>query len=355
MIIYDYTRVAIIGCGLIGTEWDRNAPPDSPVLTHARAFSQHPRAQLVALCDRDADRARNAAKYWQVPNVYADPKLLFAEQKIDLVVVATPSMVRSQVIEPALDAGVNVLVIEKPLATTLDESLRLVSAITAAGCNSIVNYSRNWDPSIRDIQKKILSGKMGRIQRVIATYGKGLGNNASHLIDLTSFLCDSIPVRARSLGSPLDVNEAEWSRSVDRALDAQVEFISSSGSSVNLTILGTDHREFTSFDMRVIGQSSIFEFTMGGRHLSWADLQEDPDFDGYVVPAPAQPLSPGYFSAMEQMAEEAIQLAEGNRTTATSNVHTALRTAYVIDAIQRSAQSNDQWITLPSLSTFRIQ
>jgi len=137
-------RVAIIGCGLIGTEWDRTVPTDMPPLTHARAFIQHPRAQVVALCDRDTKRARDAANYWHVAHAYTDPEQLFAEHNIDVVVIATPSTVRWAVIEPALAAGIKLLVIEKPLATSLEESHRLVTAIDAAGARAIINYSRNW-------------------------------------------------------------------------------------------------------------------------------------------------------------------------------------------------------------------
>jgi predicted dehydrogenase len=350
MTISEHIRVAIIGCGRIGTEWDRNTPADAPALTHARAFIQHPRAQLVALCDRDGERARSAANFWQVPNAYEDPHQLFAEQNIDVAVVAVPSEAHWSVIQQALLADVKVLVIEKPLASTLVESRLLVAAIDAAGARCVVNYTRNWDPRMREIKNRIAAGEMGVVQRVVATYGKGVGNNASHLIDLTGFLCHSHPVRARSLGSPLDVNEAEWSPTLERAWDAQVEFINSTGSSINLTMLGTDQRAFTCFELRVIGQNAIFELAMGGRRLYWIELQEDPNFDGYVVPAPAVALAPGYLEAMPRMVDETVKLAEGHITKASSNAQTALRTACVVEAIQSSARTDGKWITLDTLN-----
>jgi predicted dehydrogenase len=350
MTTSEHIRVAIIGCGLIGTEWDRIAPVDAPTLTHARAFSQNTRALLVALCDRDGDRARSAAKYWQVAHAYTDPRQLFDEQDIDVAVIATSSSARWSVIEPALSAGVKVLVIEKPLAATVEESRRLVTALDATGTRSLVNYSRNWDPSMRELKDRISAGAMSRVQRVVATYGKGICNNGSHMIDLTGFLCSAYPVRARALGSPFHVSEADWSPTGERAWDAQVELIDASGAIINLTLLGTDQRAFTCFELRVIGHKAMFELSMGGRRLNWTELQDDPNFAGYVVPAPAVEVLPRYLEAMQEMADEAVRLAVGDITKVSCDAHSALRTALAVEAIQRSAQRDGQWITLDTLN-----
>lgn len=350
MIINKPIRVAIIGCGRIGTEWDRTTTHVGPALTHAGAFSNNTRSKLVAFCDRDGERARSAAHYWQVAHAYTDPRQLFDEQSIDVAVIASSSSARWTVIEPALAAGVKVLVIEKPLATTLEESRRLVAALNAAGAHSVVNYSRNWDPSMRELKERIEAGAMGKVQRVVGTYGKGIGNNGSHLIDLTRSLCGSSPVRARALGSPLDVSEAAWSPTAERAWDAQVEFIDPNGNSINLTLLGTDQRAFTCFELRVIGQKAMFELSMGGRRLTWTELQDDPNFPGYIVPALKVELKPRYMEAMQKMADEVVQLASGDFSTVSCDAQMALDISLAIEAIQRSAQNEGQWIKLDTLN-----
>jgi predicted dehydrogenase len=342
-------RVAIIGCGLIGTEWDRLTLEDALPITHARAFSKHRLAKLVALCDIDIERARSASKYWHVDHIYTDPQQLFDQQKIDVAVIATPTSARWEVIEPALAARVKVLVIEKPLANSLKECRRLVAAIDAAGALTMVNFSRNWDPSMRELKEQIEAGAIGKVQRIVATYGKGISNNGSHLIDLASFLFRARPSRARALGSPFDSSEANWSPTGERAWDAQVEFIDTNGQCINLTLLGTDQNAFTCFEFKIIGHKAIFELSMGGRHLKFTELQEDPNFVGYVMPAPSLVLPSRYLESMQEMTYEALQLASGHITTSSCDVHTALRTALAVDAIQQSALVNGQWVAVDTL------
>lgn len=344
-------NVAIIGCGLIGAQWDAKDTSPAFSLTHASGFSRNQRAQLVAMCDHDPEKARRAAERWGAQASYSDPRELFARHKVDVAVVATSSLARCAVIEPALAAGVKVLVIEKPLATTLDESRKLVSAIDAAGARSIINFSRRWDPSMRVLREKIRSGGMGPLQRLVGTYGKGITNNGSHMIDLCSFLCDARPVRTRLLGSPLDTAEAGWSNGNDRAWDAQIEFKRQDGTLFQLTMLSTDHTAFTCFELRVIGRKVICDIYNGGRSIVYTELRDDPNYSGYRIPGEAFPQSVRALEAMDWMVEEAIRLAAGEIQASSCDAHNALLTALTVDTINYSSQSDDHWqeIKLPCI------
>lgn len=344
-------NVAIVGCGLIGTQWDAEAPPASYSLTHANGFSKHPQARLAALCDQDLARAQQAAQRWGAAAAYDDPRAMFGAQQVDIAVVAASSAARWSVVEPALAAGVKVLVIEKPLATTLAESRRLAQAVAAAGVKSIVNFSRRWDPAMRELRERIRSGGLGDIQRFNATYGKGIANNGSHMIDLVGFLCDGVPRRARALGSPLAAGEADWCGGKDRALDAQVEYADAQGRSFLLTMLATDQRAFTAFELRVVGSSGLFDFRRGGRQLASTALQDDPNYAGYTVPGDAQALPARLLESMDRMADEAVQLAQGMLQQSSCDVHTALRTALTVEAINLSAREQERWVDIAALES----
>jgi predicted dehydrogenase len=341
-------NVAIIGCGLIGAQWDAKETSPEFSLTHAAGFSKNPRAQLVAMCDHDADKARQAAERWGAMASYSDLRALFAEHKVDVAVVASSSAARWEVIEPALAAGVKVLVIEKPLATTLDESRKLAAAIDKASAKAIINYSRHWDPSMSALRERIRSGAIGPLQRLVGIYGKGITNNGSHMIDLCAFLCDAKPVRARALGSPLDAEEAGWSGHKDRAWDAQVEFERQDGSYVQLTMLATDQRAFTCFEVRVIGSQGLCELSKGGRRIVCAEIEDDPNYAGYRIPgeAVAQPASA--LEAMDRLVDEALRLAVDEIEISSCDAHHALLTALTVDAIIVSARGGGYWQEIAS-------
>ena len=338
-------NVAIIGCGLIGTQWDAQDPKPCMSLTHAAGFSKHHDARLVAVCDQDPHKAEQAAQRWGA-RAFTDPEQLFAEAPVELAVIATSSAARWAVIAPALVAGVKVLVIEKPLASTLDESKQLVDAIDAAGVKSLVNFSRHWDPSMRRLRENLRSGEFGRIQRIVGTYGKGISNNGSHMIDLVAFLCDARPVKARALGSPLDSHEALWSDRKDRALDAQIVFANDAGAQFQLTMLGTDQRAFTCFELRVIGSHALCELTMGGRKVTVTPIRDDPHYVGYAIPGEPVSLPARAMEAMDLMADEALQLALGWISKSSCDVHTALFTALTVEAITRSELEARRWIDI---------
>jgi predicted dehydrogenase len=342
-------NVAIIGCGRIGAEWDAAQVSPDYSLTHAAAFSRHVRASLVAVCDRDPAKARQAARRWGARQAYTDVAALLGEQPIDIAVIAASSAARSEIIEPAIAAGVGVLVIEKPLATTLGECRRLAAAIDAAGCKSLVNFSRHWDPSMRDLRIAIGSGGLGAIQRLVGTYGKGLANNGSHLIDLAGLLGSAQPVRARSLGTPLDPGEAAWSSGLDPTCDAQVVYANETGAELQLTICGTDHRAYTSFELRILGSRGVCEISRGGRRLTLCAIEDDPNFADYRIPGSARDLPARALHAMDRMADEALQLAMGSISHADCDARMALRTATAVEAVRRSGRANGAWIDLDSI------
>lgn len=341
-------KVAIIGCGLIGAQWDADADASKPSLTHANAFSRHPGSTVTAFCDHDPAKAAAAAARWG-GTAYSDPAALFAEQAIDLAVVAASSAARWAVVAPALAAQVKVLVIEKPLAPTLGEAMRLAAAIESAGIRSVVNFSRHWDPSMVALREQIAAGEYGAVERLVGTYGKGVANNGSHMIDLAAFLCKARPQQARALGSPLDAGESDWCGGIDRAVDAQVSLVTPDGTPIELTMLGTDQRNFTCFELRLIGSKGIFDMALGGRRLARTPLQADPDYAGYTIPGTPQALPARALESLDRMADEALRLARGEIDAPSCDAATALRTAQTVEAINLSAREGGRWVALSAL------
>ena len=329
-------RVAVLGCGLIGSRWDEpgTAGRSDFSLSHAAAFRHAAGARLVGFCDADLARAQQASRAWDVGPAFDDAATLCAATRPDLVVVATPSAVRSAVIGPVLAAGVRALVIEKPLATTLREAQALAQQLAAHGATAQINYLRHWDPAMQALRERIAAGDLGRVQRLFGLYGKGLANNGSHLIDLAGLLCGARPWRVRTLGGPATAQGWAGNGSTDPSIDAQVQYRQADGSTIQLDMLATDAAAFSCFELTVVGTRAICDIRLGGRRIDWRPVQDDPHYPGYRVPGDGAALPAGQLGAMDQMAADALALARGTLAVPRCGVDQALATARAVDRLQ---------------------
>ena len=103
------------------------------------AFAQHlpalrrvPGLRVVALCDSDAQHLTRAAALCPGAAQYADYRALLAHPHLEAVGILTPPQAHAEIALAALDAGLHAL-IEKPLATSLDESVALVARAAVGG------------------------------------------------------------------------------------------------------------------------------------------------------------------------------------------------------------------------------
>ncbi|MBW1688568.1 MAG: Gfo/Idh/MocA family oxidoreductase, partial [Deltaproteobacteria bacterium] len=83
-------RVAFLGCGRIAD-------------LQCLGYRDHPRARIVAVCDRAEARARQRADEWGVPRAYTDVEQLLADPEIDAVEILTPHHLHEQHATAALE------------------------------------------------------------------------------------------------------------------------------------------------------------------------------------------------------------------------------------------------------------
>jgi predicted dehydrogenase len=123
-------RVAVIGVGHLGRH-------------HARILSGMDGVDLVGVADSNIERAREIAEA-HATAVVDDPSALAGA--VDAVVVATPTASHAAVATPFLEAGVAVLV-EKPLARTVDEADAMVTLAASRGATLAVGHTERFNPA----------------------------------------------------------------------------------------------------------------------------------------------------------------------------------------------------------------
>ena len=129
---------------------------------HARVYSQIPDCRLVAIVDKDIDRARKIATehggepYSRVADVPVE---------LDAVTVAVPTVYHAEVAIPLLECGVHVLV-EKPLAPDTTSAKQLVDAARRTGRLLQVGHSERFNPVVQAMLKMGLTPRFIETQRV---------------------------------------------------------------------------------------------------------------------------------------------------------------------------------------------
>ena len=100
-----------------------------------------------------------------VKKTYKRYEDLLADEKIDAVIVYTENSRAADVTEAAAEHGLHVMV-EKPMAASLEQARRMYRAAERSGVRLMVNFPTTWSPVVRHAGKLAQEGVVGRIYQV---------------------------------------------------------------------------------------------------------------------------------------------------------------------------------------------
>jgi len=120
------------------------------------------RPVLKAICGRNGERTEAFASQWEYESTESDWKALIARDDIDAIDICTPNDSHAAIAIAAAEAGKMVLC-EKPLARTTEESLPMVEAVEKAGVANTVWYNYRRIPAVTLAKQIIDSGKLGKV------------------------------------------------------------------------------------------------------------------------------------------------------------------------------------------------
>ena len=186
-------RTAMVGLGKMG-------------LSHLSIVRAHPGLDLVAGCDTTAYLTDVLTKYAGL-KCYDDFDRMLDEEKLDALVIATPSKAHATMVEKALNRGLHVFC-EKPFVLDVADGERLVALAESKGLVNQVGYHYRFVGAFKEAARIVRSGALGRVHHVRAeAYGpvvlraKGgtwrsaksegggaLYDYACHAIDLVNFI-----------------------------------------------------------------------------------------------------------------------------------------------------------------------
>jgi scyllo-inositol 2-dehydrogenase (NADP+) len=148
--------VGLIGFGLAGRSF------------HAPVIHAVPGLRLAAIVQRSGNEA---ASLYPDACIVRSVEELLAISDIRLVVIATPNDTHCCIARQCMDAGRDV-VVDKPLAPTLEEALELAEFAHQRGRLLTVYHNRRFDGDFQAIRQLVASGRLGRIVRFESNYDR---------------------------------------------------------------------------------------------------------------------------------------------------------------------------------------
>jgi len=145
-------RVAVLGAGYWGPNLIRN-------------FSACPDTQLVAVCDKMADRLKKVLAPYPGVEALDAPEALWSRGDVDAVAIATPVATHAPLALAALRAGKHVLV-EKPMAAGVAEAHAMVAAARDAKRVLMVDHTFLYSPPVRKMKQLLDAGELGDLYYV---------------------------------------------------------------------------------------------------------------------------------------------------------------------------------------------
>jgi predicted dehydrogenase len=165
-------RVGLAGLGSMG----RN---------HLRILSAREDCRLVAVADPLPSALAEAAARTDATG-FGQPLAMLAEAELDAVVVASPTTAHLDLALAAIERGIAVLV-EKPLAASVDDGLRILAAARARGVPVQVGHVERFNPAVLELGRLLAEGWLSTVYAI------------------TSRRAGPFPARIRDVGVTIDL------------------------------------------------------------------------------------------------------------------------------------------------------
>lgn len=131
----------------------------------ATVFPGIGRPSLVALADATTELAQKQAHALGFDRGTGNWRVLLADPAIDVISIAAPNQFHADMAVAALEAGKHVWC-EKPMATSIEDAIRMRDAARRSGKKAILGYNYIQNPMIRQARKLIAEGRIGEVNHI---------------------------------------------------------------------------------------------------------------------------------------------------------------------------------------------
>jgi UDP-N-acetylglucosamine 3-dehydrogenase len=141
-------KTAVIGVGSMG-------------INHARVNWEIPSAHLVGIADENEDLVQAVAQKYNT-RAYTDYREMLDDLQPDAVTLAVPTIHHHRMALEIIQRGIPLL-IEKPIAFTLEEGLEIINAAKEKHVKLMIGHIERFNPAIIALKDHVANGELGRI------------------------------------------------------------------------------------------------------------------------------------------------------------------------------------------------
>lgn len=247
--------LAIVGAGRVG-------------LFRGEVAARHPQVGWIGIAEKNPDRAKLVGDKLQADFITDSYEELLNRPEVNAVIISTDEHLHVDPILKAVERGFPLL-IEKPLATDLADSARLVKAIEASGVDAVVGYTQRFRRRWLAAKEKVASGQLGDItlvssrafmNRLVAidnykrtTHPEKISPmviSGTHALDIVMWMMQG--------KTPVEV----YARAIDKALGPEYKGIDATSGVVTFSD-GTIYQATISWALPIVWPGAVYSLDIG--------------------------------------------------------------------------------------------
>jgi predicted dehydrogenase len=247
--------LAIVGAGRVG-------------LFRGEVAARHPQVGWIGIAEKNPERAKLVAEILKADFVTDSYEELLNRPEVNAVIISTDEHLHVDPILKAAERG-HSLLIEKPLATDLADSARVLKAIEAAGVDAIVGYTQRFRRRWLAAKEKVVSGQLGDVTLVtsrafmnrlvaIDNYKRTdhperispMVISGTHALDIVMWMMQG--------KTPVEV----YARAIDKALGPEYKGIDATSGVVTFSD-GTIYQATISWALPVVWPGAVYSLDVG--------------------------------------------------------------------------------------------
>lgn len=146
-----------IGVAVVGTGFGQKV--------HIPAFQAHPDTHIVAVYNRNLDKARAIAATHNIPHAAEDLEAIVALSQVQDIAISTPPFLHYEMAQWVLNAGKH-LFLEKPTTITAIEAKELYRLTQAQGVQTTLNFEFRYVPAWMHLHNLMVQGYVGNTRLI---------------------------------------------------------------------------------------------------------------------------------------------------------------------------------------------